>query len=60
MSNYDDIASAAAFIAGRKCARELRREGWGWTADNGHEACPRGLHPDDETAWLRGWRSVWE
>lgn len=59
MSNCDDIAESAAFIAVRDAARQLRRDGFGWGADDGYRMCPRGLHPDDEDAWLRGWRWIW-
>ena len=54
--SYEDLASSAAFIAGRDAARELRDTGAG-PAD-GPEYLPRGLHPLDETAWLFGWRSL--
>ncbi|WP_131722783.1 hypothetical protein [Mycobacteroides abscessus] len=60
MSNYDDLAETSAFLAGRDVAREMRRDGVGWGADDGHRMVPRGLHPSDEAAWLRGWRSAWE
>lgn len=60
MSNYDDIAHSSAFLAGRDAARTLRREGVGWGPADGYRVCPRGLHPELERAWLRGWRSVWE
>ncbi|MCV7417777.1 hypothetical protein [Mycolicibacterium litorale] len=60
MSIYDDLAESASFIAGRDAAREVRREGFGWSEDSGHRMCPSGLHPDDEAAWLNGWRSVWD
>lgn len=60
MSNYADTAESAAFLAGRDSARAMRGEGVGWDADDGHKMCPRGLHPELERAWLRGWRSVFE
>lgn len=59
MSNSDDLAESAAFLAGRDAARIMRRDGVGWSADDGHRMCPRAMHSDDESAWLRGWRSVW-
>lgn len=57
--SYDDLASTSAFLAGRDAARTLRRDGVGFTADSWHEVCPRGMHPDDTEAWIRGWRSIW-
>ncbi len=60
MSNYDDLASTSACLAGREAGREMRCDGVGWGADDGHRMVPRGLHPSDEAAWLRGWRSAWE
>ncbi len=59
MSNHDDLASTAAYLAGRDAAREMRRDGVGWSAEDGYRMCPRAMHPDDEQAWLRGWRSAW-
>lgn len=59
MSSYDDIASTAAFLAGRDAAREVRRDGVGWGPDDGHRMLPGALHPDDAEAWSRGWRSIW-
>ncbi|WP_071286332.1 hypothetical protein [Mycolicibacterium llatzerense] len=60
MSNYHDIANNSAFVAGRVAARTLRREGVGWGPDSGDRMCPRNLDAESESAWLRGWRSVWE
>lgn len=60
VSNYDDFAQSVAFLAGRDAAREVRRDGVGWGPDDGDKMLPRGLHPDDEAAWLRGWSSVWQ
>lgn len=58
--SYSDIAQTSAFVAGRDAGRELRRDGVVCTRDSGPSVCPHGMHPDDESAWLRGWRSVWE
>ena len=56
MSNYDDLASTAAFLAGRDAARTMR-DGVHVTADDAETWCARGMHADDSAAWLRGWRS---
>jgi hypothetical protein len=59
MNRYSDLAHSSAFLAGRDAARTVRREGVGWTADDGHRMLPRAQHPDDEAPWIRGWRSIW-
>ncbi|ORA27364.1 hypothetical protein [Mycobacterium aquaticum] len=59
MSNYDDLASTEAFLAGRDTARAYRREGVVCTRDSGPSVCPRGMHANDTAAWVRGWRSAW-
>lgn len=57
--SYSDIAQTSAFVAGRDAGRELRRDGVGWSADDGYRMCPRGMDPADEAAWVQGWRSAW-
>lgn len=58
MSSYSDLAESEFFLAGRDSVRSMRDEGVVVTADDAETWCPRGLHPDGEAAWVRGWRSV--
>lgn len=59
MSIYSNLAESESFLAGRDTARSMRDEGVAVTAADAETWCPRGLHPDCEAAWLRGWRSAW-
>lgn len=59
MSSFSDLAESTAYLAGRDAARTLRVDGVEVTADDAETWCPRGMHPDDQAAWLRGWWSVW-
>lgn len=59
MSIYFDLAQSESFLAGRDAARSMTAEGVVVTADDAETWCPRGLHPDGEAAWIRGWRSAW-
>ncbi|SKM35193.1 Uncharacterised protein [Mycobacteroides abscessus subsp. abscessus] len=58
MSTYSDMVESEFFLAGRDAARSIRDEGVTVNAADAETWCPRGLHPDGEAAWLRGWRSV--
>ncbi|OHU33331.1 hypothetical protein BKG79_22255 [Mycobacteroides chelonae] len=60
MSNYDDLASTAAFLAGRDAARTMRSDGVHVTAADAVAYLPLAMHPDDEAAWTRGWRTAWD
>lgn len=52
MNQYDDLASSAAYRAGRSAARDLSSAGAG--PGDGPQYLPRGLHPVDEATWLLG------
>lgn len=60
MNKYQDIASADAFLAGRDAARSMTADGVAVTASDAETWCPRGMPAEVESAWIRGWRSVWD